>query len=188
MNPIEVVAAVIGLVSVVLAARQNIWNFPLAFVMVSIYVYLCYQAKLYADMGLQFVYMGLQAYGVWEWKFGGSGHSTLRVSRTTPREWLAVVIFVAIAFPTMSTLLDRYTDTDVAYWDSLVTVMSLCAQWMLSRKKIENWPIWIVTNILYIPLWLHKHMIPTALLYTLFIGVDAAGFLAWRKALRSAAQ
>src|SRR5918999_5866276 len=86
MDPIEVTGAAFGIASVYLSARQNVWNWPLGIINVALYIFVFYEAKLYADMGLQAVYVVLAAYGWWHWLHGGGNRGALRVLRVSTLE------------------------------------------------------------------------------------------------------
>ena len=110
VDPIEVAAAAFGIASVYLSARQNVWNWPLGIINVALYIIVFYGAKLYADMGLQAVYVVLAAYGWWHWLHGGANHGTLPVSPVPPRE----IILLAIAFLAATAVLSNRTGAVIA--------------------------------------------------------------------------
>ena len=177
----EAAAAAITLISVYLSARQNIWSWPTAIVGVGIYVVVFWQSKLYADMGLQFVYIALSFYGWYEWLYGGANRSTLRVSSGWRKSYpVAIVITIAFALA-LGTFLRRSTDAALPYADSTLTSFSLMAQWMMTRKYLENWLLWIAVDVFYIAMFCYKHLYLTALLYAVFIGVCTMGYLEWRR-------
>src|SRR5438128_2357078 len=131
MNATEAAAAAITLVSVYLSARQNIWSWPTAIVGVGIYVVVFWQSKLYADMGLQFVYIALSFYGWYEWLYGGENRSVLPVSSGwRPSYPLALAIAITFALG-LGTFLRRSTDAALPYADSTLASFSLLAQWMM---------------------------------------------------------
>lgn len=184
MDPIEVAAAVFGVASVYLSARQNVWNWPLGIVNVTLYIFVFYEAKLYADMGLQAVYIVLAAYGWWHWLHGGANRGVLRVSRVPTRE----VILLGLAFvggtAALSTLLARATDASLPLADSALTAASLVAQYMMTRKYVECWLVWIVADTAYIAMFIYKSLWPTAVLYLLFTILAVVGRRRWRASLR----
>jgi nicotinamide mononucleotide transporter len=178
---IEWVAAIAGAVSVYLSARQKILSWPTAIVNVTLYTFIFYKSGLYSDMGLQVVYLILSVYGWYQWLHGGAQRSALRVSRASPRVWLvsgtiALVFWIALW---------RYTSTlpgvSLAYLDSALTTLSLVAQWMMTRKILENWLLWIVADIAYVPMYLYKTLYVTAGLYTVFLVLAIMGFVQWRR-------
>lgn len=187
MSPLEIVATVFGLWSVIAYVRESVWAWPAGLINVLLYIVLFWNIKLYADTGLQVIYVGLQLYGWWQWLHGGAGRSELRISRTSPRLLLTLAAVAVAAYVPMGLLLDHLTDTDVPWWDSAPAVTSLVAQWMISKKKLENWWVWIVTDLVYIPLYLHKQLYLTAGLYALFLVLCILGARQWHRTYRASA-
>lgn len=180
MQWIEWIAAIAGAVSVYLSAREKIWSWPTAIVNVSLYIFVFYESGLYSDMGLQVVYLVLSVYGWYHWLHGGEHRARLHVSRATPRVW-AISGAIAIAF---WLALARYTSTlpGVAfpYLDSGLTALSLVAQWMMTRKILENWILWIIADIIYVPMYISKELYVTAGLYAVFLVLAILGLVAWK--------
>ena len=190
MDPIEVAAAAFGIASVFLSARQNVWNWPLGIINVALYIIVFYEAKLYADMGLQVVYVVLAAYGWWHWLHGGANRGTLPVSRVSMREIVLLAIAFVAGTTALSTLLARTTDASLPLADSALTAASLVAQYMMTRKYVECWLVWIVADTAYVALFIYKDLWPTAGLYLVFTVLAVMGWRQGRASLReqSAAQ
>jgi nicotinamide mononucleotide transporter len=184
MNSIEIVAAAFGVVSVFLSVRQNIWSWPTAIVNVGLYIFVFYGSKLYADTGLQVVYVVLNAYGWYHWLYGGKNRTELPVTRTSARLWLLLVALIAAGTAVLGTILTQKTDAALPYVDSLTTSTSLVAQWMMTRKLLENWIIWVAVDVVYIGMYINKSLYVTAVLYFIFLVLSAMGFLQWRRSLR----
>jgi nicotinamide mononucleotide transporter len=179
VSTLEWIAAVAGAISVYLSARENIWSWPTAIVNVGLYIIVFRRTGLYSDMGLQVVYLVLSIYGWYEWLYGGKNRSTLHVSRASTREWLiatpvAVLFWLALA---------RYTATlpgvALPHLDAGLTTVSLVAQWMMTRKILENWVLWIVADIVYVPMYVYKGLPVTAALYAVFLALAALGLRSW---------
>jgi nicotinamide mononucleotide transporter len=185
VNPVEFVAVAFGLLSVYLAAREHIVSWPTAIVNVAIFFVLFWRAKLYADAVLQLVYLVLSVYGWYEWRFGGAQHSRLQVSRATRRHWMVLVPLFLVGGLGLGALLARYTDSPVPYFDALLTAASLVAQWMMTRKLLENWVIWIAADLVYVPLFIQRGLPLTALQYGVFLLLAALGWHGWRQSLRA---
>ncbi len=185
LSPLEVVATLFGAVSVYLSVRQHIASWPTAIVNVLMYVVVFYRARLYADMGLQFVYAALSIYGWYEWKFGGAGRSVLPVSRTPRAVWPILAVSGVAGGVALGLLFARYTNAANPFLDSGLTAASLVAQWMMTRKLLENWIIWILADLVYVPLYVSKHLQPTAVLYAVFLGLAIKGYIDWRSDLRA---
>ena len=182
----EVAAFVTGALCVWLVARQHVANWPIGIANAAFFLLLFASYGLYADSGLQLVYIGLGAYGWWAWLHGGAERSELEVSRTTRQQWTLVAAFVVVATAALWLLLDRATDSNVPLWDALTTALSLAATWGQTRKKLESWWIWITADAIYIPLFLFKGLTLTAGLYVVFAVLCVLGLRQWRADLRAA--
>ena len=180
-NWFEITGVAFGLAAVWLQTRENIWNWPTAIVNVAIFFVVFWQSKLYADSVLQLYYLATSIYGWWAWLRGGANHTELRVSRATPRLWVILVAIIMIAGLGLGAFLDRTTDSPVPYLDSLLTATSLVAQWMITRKILENWIVWIVANIVYVPLLISRDLPYTAIQYGVFLILAVMGYRAWKK-------
>jgi nicotinamide mononucleotide transporter len=180
---LEALGFVTGALCVWLTVRENIWNFPLGLVNVAAFGVVFLRAELYADAGLQVVYFVLGILGWYWWLFGGEQASALDVRRATPLELLATT---AVGTGTTFLLWELLTNfgSSASFWDALTTSMSLCAQWLLTRKRLENWWFWIVVDIIYVPLYLYKELYLTAILYAVFLCMATLGLLRWQSVLR----
>lgn len=185
MSTIEWIAAAFGVVSVFLSVRENVWSWPTAIVNTALYVLVFRDAKLYADMGLQVVYIAISLYGWYHWLHGGTGDGVLRVSRIRRHELLYLPVLAVAGTLTIGTLLGRYTDATLPYLDSALTVCSLIAQWLMTRKVLENWMLWVTLDVVYVGLFIHRALYPTALLYAVFLVLAAMGHVQWTRSYRS---
>ena len=183
MSSLEIVAALFGVVSVFLSVRQNIWSWPTAIVNVGLYIFVFYDSKLYADTGLQVVYVALNAYGWYHWLCGGKNRTELPVTRTRVRVGLLLSGLVVAGTVLIGTLLTRNTDAALPYLDALTTSTSLVAQWMMTRKLLENWLVWVAVDVVYIGMYINKSLYVTAVLYFIFLLLSIMGFIQWRRAL-----
>jgi nicotinamide mononucleotide transporter len=184
MDPLELAAAVLGLVSVGLTVKQNVWNWPVGAVMVALYAYVFFRTQLYADAGLQVVYFVMQFYGWYQWLHGGDKHDRLPVGRASARCLLVLENLGLAGTAALGYGLGRWTDQAMPYADSTIAVFSLLAQWMLARKLLENWLVWIGIDALAVGVYARKQLYPTAVLYGVFLALAAAGYLAWRRSWR----
>jgi len=187
LSALEIVAALFGAASVYLSARQHIASWPTALVNVLLYVVVFRDARLYADMGLQFVYAGLSLYGWYQWKFGGADRGELPVTRTPGRLWPRLALLVVLAAALLGFVFSRYTDAASPVLDSALTATSLVAQWMMTRKLLENWLLWIAADVVYVPLFVSKQLYPTAVLYAVFLALAVKGYVDWRRDVRAPA-
>jgi len=180
---LEALGFVTGALCVWLTVRENIWNFPLGLVNVAAFAVVFLRAELYADAGLQLVYFVLGILGWYFWLSGGEQASTLDVRRASPLELLATsAAGIGMTF-LLWELLSQY-GSSASFWDALTTSLSLCAQWLLTRKRVENWWFWIVVDVIYVPLYLYKELYLTAILYAVFLCMATLGLLRWQSVLR----
>jgi nicotinamide mononucleotide transporter len=179
----ELAGFVTGALCVWLLIRQNIWNWPIGIANNIVYVIVFYKSGLYADSGLQFVYMAIAFYGWWNWLHGGVDHSALKVNRASAQGLLGYLAIAAASTGVLYWIL-RHTPSTVPFADGLTTALFLTAQYMMSRKLIENWWFWIVGDVLVIGLYIYKHLYLTSGLYVVFLTMCIAGLLEWRKAAR----
>ena len=142
-----------------------------------------FRAKLYAAMGLQAVYVGLAAYGWYAWLHGGEDHSGLKVSRLPRRLALGLAVAGAAASGIAGYWLRARTDEALPYLDGFTTSFSLVAQWMQTRKFLENWAVWAVVDVVYVGMSLSQGLTLTAGLYAVYIGLALLGFRDWRRSM-----
>lgn len=181
----EVLGFVSGGVCVWLVVREHLWNWPIGLANNVVFFVLFLQSRLYADMGLQVVYFVLGLYGWWQWRFGGPRHDRLPVSRATVGEWIALAVLAPLGFFGLRVLLLALNGAAPAA-DSATTVLSLAAQYLLCRKRIENWWFWIAADLIYVPLYISRDLPLTALLYGGFLVLCLLGWRAWYGSLRAA--
>lgn len=179
MCPLEIIATVFGLWSVVCYVRESVWAWPAGLINVLLFIVLFYHWGLFAETGLQVVFVGLQIYGWWQWLRGGEQHQGVVITRTSARTWLVLGALAVIAIVPIGLLLEHQTTSTVPWWDTIPTVLSLVAQWMISHKKLENWLVWIVVDLISIPLFAYKGLYLTAALYSVFLVLCCFGLHAW---------
>ena len=183
MSSLELLAALLGAISVYLSVRQNIWSWPTAIVNVVVYAFVFYQAKLYADMGLQVIYAALSVYGWYEWLYGGANRTELHVTRTAPRLGAVLTLIALAGSAALGVFLRGATDAALPFMDSFLSCTSLVAQWMMTKKKLENWLVWIGVDVLYVGMFVFKHLYITAGLYAVFLALAVRGYIDWRRSL-----
>jgi nicotinamide mononucleotide transporter len=181
----ETLGFVTGAACVLLVVRQNIWNFPLGLANNIFFLVLFGQARLFADAGLQIVYIALGLRGWYNWLYGGKDRTALRVERASRRLLLLTLGFVPLGTWLLMLLL-RAMNGAAPLLDAFTTALSLAAQFLLNRKVIENWFVWIVADVIYIYLYIARGLHLTAVLYAVFLCLCIAGLIEWRKALRRA--
>lgn len=190
LSALEILAALFGAVSVYLSARQRLASWPTAIVNVLLSAVVYYRARLYADAGVQLVYCALSVYGWYEWQYGGANRTALPVARTPARQAPLLVALGATGALALGILTTRYTDVLqhnrawVPWTDAALTAASLVAQWMMTRKLVENWLVWVAVDVVYVPLLAYKGLYAFAGLYAVFLGLAVKGYVDWRRDLR----
>lgn len=180
-SALEWLAFVLSVITVVLNIRQNHWAWLFAILSSAAYAVVFLDARIYGDMALQYVFISVSLWGWYQWRHGGAQHGTLKVSRLSSRHlvwcgagWLVATVAVVLVL--------KQTNTDVPLIDGFLTAGSLVGQLLLSRKKIENWHVWIIVDVLYVGLYCYKGLFLTAVLYAVFIVLAVVGLRAWQRA------
>jgi nicotinamide mononucleotide transporter len=177
---LELVAVLFGIAGVWLSIYERISNWPVGIINVALYAVLFVQQKLYANAGLQLVYLALSIYGWHQWLYGGARKEALVVRRTgrdlavrlvgaTVLIWAGLIAFTQLAGGAMPLV------------DSGTTAVSLVAEWMLARKLVENWAVWIGVDAVYVAMLLSGHLYLTAVNYAIYFGLAVVGYVAWRR-------
>jgi nicotinamide mononucleotide transporter len=182
---LEVSGVITGILCVYLAARNNIWSWPIAIVSVIIYIFIFLEAKLYADTGLQVYFLIMNIYGWYFWSH--KPDEKVPVSSIKIKEIILSVIAVAIFTMLLGSFLFRQTDASFPFIDSFCTACSLVAQVFLARKVMQNWLIWIVVDLIYIGVYIAKDLHLTAGMYALYIYIATMGYIEWRREYRLSA-
>ncbi|RZK70077.1 MAG: nicotinamide riboside transporter PnuC [Pedobacter sp.] len=177
-----------GILCVWLAAKNNIYNWPIAIVSVIIYIFIFFESKLYADMGLQFYFLAMNFYGWYFWSKSKNSKTAERpVSVITTKEIMLSIIGIIVFTAVLGFILHKNTDASFPFVDSFCTACSLIAQIFLARKVLQNWLIWIFVDIIYVGVYVSKDLYATAFMYALYIYIATMGYLAWRKTYREQA-
>lgn len=185
MSPTEMVGFVLALVMVVCSIKELHWSWPLAIASSALYFFVFNNSLLYGEAGLQIVFAALALWGWLQWlRKGEDAQPALVIQRLSSRGWWLLLMVSGLLWPSLALLLQRFTDSDVAWFDALPTALSLVGQVLLGRKYIENWLIWLVVNLVSVALFVHKELWLTALLYALFSAMSVWGWRAWQRKLR----
>ncbi len=182
----EIWGVITGAWCVWLTARQSLWNFPIGIVNNVLFGVLFFQSRLYGDTGLQVVYLVLGVFGWALWVGGKRGEAALPVTRASRFDVTVCALFLLFSVPLMMRFL-HLAGGAVPLWDAMTTALSLAAQYLLSRKRLENWWIWILADLIYVPLYLHRGLYLTSALYGFFLILCLIGLRDWRKSMSSAA-
>ncbi len=179
----ELIASALGFVAIFLQIKQNVWYWLVSIVMVSMYIYIYIDAKLYADMSLQVYYLVVSFYGWYLWLFGNhqSQHSSpIMVSSATPKMMGILLTIMVALFFVVAWILSAFTNSDLPYWDSFTTALSFVATWMLAKKILENWLIWIVVDAVSVGIYIYKGLYPTAVLFLFLTILAIVGYKKWK--------
>lgn len=182
---IEIFGVVTGILYVILEVKQNRLLWPLGLLTSVTYIYVFFHGKFYADMGLQVYYVLISIYGWYYWSRGGerSGTGELTVSRGGRKQLIILFLVFILIWAGIYFLLDHLTDSTVPLGDSFTTALAIVATWMLARKIIEHWFLWIVANIVSIALYIYKGLYPTVILYAVYAVMAGYGYVAWKRSM-----
>ena len=175
----EVIGFVTGGVCVWLVVRQHIWNWPIGLANNVTFFVLFGQQRLFAEAGMQVVYFALGVYGWWNWLYGGANRTELTITRTTRAEWLTLAAIVPFGVWGLRELLVAVNGA-APFWDAVVTVLSLAAQYLMTRKRLENWWFWMAADVISVPLYVSRDLWLTAGLYAVFFVMCVIGWREWR--------
>jgi nicotinamide mononucleotide transporter len=174
-----------GILCVWLAAKNNIYNWPIAIVSVVIYIFIFFESKLYADMGLQFYFFAMNLYGWYFWsKNRNNPESSRPIAIITRNEIMLSILGVIVFTLILGFVLKKNTDASFPFLDSFCTACSLIAQIFLARKVLQNWLIWIFVDIIYVGMYISKDLYATAIMYALYVYIASVGYLDWRRTYR----
>jgi len=185
LNYYELFAVIFGFIAVYFNTQENVWGWPTGIIGVVLSGIVFLEAKLYSDLVLHIIYVVLGFYGWYEWLYGGKNNSVLKVTTLGRNLLIILAITGAVGTVIIGYLFDTYTDADLAYWDAFTTSFSLVGQYMLARKKIENWILWIIVDAVASGIYIYKELYLLALLYFLYLGLATYGYLNWKKSLAS---
>jgi nicotinamide mononucleotide transporter len=188
---LELAAVTLSLACVVCNVYEIHWGWPLAIVSGLLYFWLFYVNKLYGDAWLQIFFAVVAAWGWWQWLFGkrrvDEGKAALAVAALQADTVWMVIAGWAASWLLLGLFLSRATDTDVPWFDAFPTAGSVIGQVLLARKYIENWPVWVLVNIVSVALFAYKGLWLTALLFVIFGVLAIVGYVRWKKVLLSGA-
>ena len=183
INWIEILAVIFGVVAVYFNTREIIWGWPTGIVGVVLSGLLFYEVRLYSDLILHILYVILGFYGWYKWLYGGKNQSALPVTTLSANRLLLLAALGGVGTLIIGYLFDHYTDADLAYWDAFTTSFSLVGQYMLAKKNIENWILWIVVDAVASGIYIYKELYLLSLLYFLYLGLASYGYYRWQKSI-----
>ena len=187
-NWVEIAGAVLSVIYLYLSIREKsaLWIF--GFISSLLYIFVFFESKLYADMSLSFYYLGVSIFGwiTWQQKTTQLQDTKLHITRISgKKQLLQYVLGTLIAYLAYYLRLQYLTDSTIPAADSVVGALSVIATWMLAKKKIENWLIWIVVDAFAAGLYFYKELYPTAILFVIYTVMAVVGYKQWKKTLNS---
>lgn len=182
-DPLEIAATALTLVCVILAVKRNLWQFPFGIVGTALGFFVFWNASLYSSAVMQPFFIAVQAYGWWFWLKGEKGHRP-QIKSTNPW-WVVGFCAVALAVSAGAAfLLDQFSDAEMAYLDAAIFGLSIVAQLLLDRKRIENWPVWAVINVISVVVYGSQGLWLYTALYAFFFFNAFWGWWEWRREMR----
>ena len=184
-NSLEILGFVFGIVYVLLAARQNVWCWIAGIINVTLYIIIFYRSGLYGDSALQVFYLGISIYGLYSWLYRKKGQSgLLQITHTTRELWGRLFFLTSISTILFGYLLDNFTDSVIPYLDGFTTALGVYATWMTARKLLENWHVWIFTNIVCTGVYFYKELYTTMVFYFILAILAYNGLVQWKKQMQ----
>jgi len=180
---IEFIAVASGMTHVYLLTRQKIVAWPFGLLSVGLYIFIFAEARLYSDVILHVIYVMLNIYGWWNWAHKGPEEDELPVTHLARKEILAWSALILAGFIAWGSFMKANTNADFPYPDAFTTVASLVAQFLLARKKLENWILWIIVDIVAINIYTLKGLYLTSGLYAVYLLLCIKGWRDWRRAM-----
>ncbi|MBR4844720.1 MAG: nicotinamide mononucleotide transporter [Alistipes sp.] len=179
---LQIVGTLLGLLYLWLEYKANIWVWIVGAVMPMVHGVLYLNSGIYADAAMQLYYVAAGIYGLCVWLRGTKREEKRIDIQFTPKRWIFTLVLVYVLLHLMLYFfLSEFTDSRVPFFDSMSTALSIVAMWMLSRKLVEQWLVWLVVDMISVGLYLYKGIPITAMLYTLYCALAVAGYMRWRR-------
>ena len=179
----EIFAVLFSILYVILAAKEKIWCWAAAIISVSLYIYICFNAKLYAETGLQIFYLIMAIYGYISWN---QKNQDSHVIEWSEKRHLTLIAIGAICTFFLGFYFDQFTDAKQPIVDSFTTVFSVLATYMVIKKVLENWLYWIVVDLAAVYLYFSRDLHLTALLFIVYTVIAIFGYISWSKSIKNA--
>jgi len=179
---IEILATITGLIYLVYSVESKIQLWFFGLITSLLYVYVFYSSGIYADMGINVYYVIISVYGWYHWKYPGKNTKIdLPVSKITLKTGAVLLVITLVLFLVIAKILINFTDSEIAWYDAFTTAFSITATWMLARKILEHWLIWILVDLLSAILYVYKGLYPTVLLFIIYTTLAFVGYRQWLK-------
>ncbi len=180
---IEIIGSLLTVLAIWLNTKQNAWGWIVGIASIVCYIYVFASVWLLGDFLLNIYFLITSLYGWYQWKYGSQEHQELAVSRTKSNELLILISLAVLGAVLLGLLFSTYPQAAVPYWDAVITSFSLVAQWLLARKKLENWLVWIFVDVQASMIYFYKDLIVTCFLYLLLTALAIKGYADWKKSM-----
>lgn len=184
---IEVAGAIVSLIYLWFSIKQLIWLWPFGLLSAVFYIAVYLTSGFYADMGLQVYYVIISIYGWYHWSRGKRGNSNeatpLQITKTPVRLMFALFGIFLVLWGILWLILDRLTNSTIPFWDAMTTAGALVATWMLARKLLEHWLVWIVVDTVSLMLYIWKELYATVILFVVYAILAVSGYIQWKKSM-----
>jgi nicotinamide mononucleotide transporter len=182
-NWIEIAGVALSLIYLYLSIQQKVSLWIFGFFTSALYIIVFWEAKFYADMSLQMYYLVVSIYGWINWHKGNEKNE-LAISTITKRQFFNLSVMSLCGFAMYYIVLKNFTDSPIPFSDFIVGALSVTATWMLARKILENWIVWIVADALAIFLFVYRGLYPTAILFMIYTAMAAVGYFQWKNSMK----
>lgn len=178
---LELIAVGCGLSSVWFMKKESILVYPFGIVNVLIYIYICFTSRLYAYAAINVFYAVMSAYGWYNWLRKNQEDERIRISRLRQRGILLYLVSILFFFLLFWFILRKFTDSEIPSWDALTTSIYVIAMWLLARKKIEHWVLWIAGDIISIGMFAWLDLYFSSFQFLVFTLIAVLGFMEWKR-------
>ena len=187
---LEIAGTIVGIIYLWLEYKASIYLWIASIIMPAVYLIVYYQAGLYADFGINIYYLAVAIYGWWVWKYGsiqadGQPRTELPITHLPHHKLLPLGLLFLSTFLLIAFVLIHFTDSNVPWLDSFTTALSIIGMWLLARKYLEQWWVWIAVDVVSAGLYLYKGLYFTASLYALYSLIAVFGYYKWKKTMLS---
>ncbi len=182
-DTLEIFATLTGIIAVFLQAREKITAWPFAIISVIVLAYIFYSSRLYSDFGLHLIYILLNIYGWILWRGKGNNNKVVPTQIMGVKSMAIAVVTITISTITIGFLMHKYTDAELFYFDAFTTSGSLVAQYLLAKKYLQNWLLWIIVDLVAIPMYLYKGLYYVSFLFVTYLIICSYGYLSWKKGM-----
>ncbi|MCX6246925.1 MAG: nicotinamide riboside transporter PnuC [Bacteroidetes bacterium] len=182
-TPVELIAVFFGLICVWSMKKESILAFPFGIINVLIYAYICFSAKLYAYAGINLFYFVMSGYGWYNWVRKGEGDEKIGITECSKKERIGNSIAILVFFVVLWIVLKKFTDSIVPAWDAATTAIYIVGMWLLARKKIENWILWIIGDFVSIFLFAYEKLYFSSFQFLVFTIIAVLGYREWKTKL-----